>query len=174
MTQAHNDNEETRAIEAHAPLLFDAVLQPHRSLSPRGFGILMALFGGVSFAAGISFIALGAWPVFGFLGLDVALVYVAFRLNYRAARSYETVRLSEDALEVARVSARGVRESHSFQPHWVRVEIDDPPEHHSQLRLSSHGRSVVIGAFLTPEERLDFARALRAELARLRAPQFTR
>ena len=159
---------------AETPLLFDAVLQPHRSLSPRGFTILMILFGIVSFAAGIGFISLGAWPVFGFFGLDVALVYLAFKLNYRAARNYETVQLTESVLRIARGGPRGVRESHCFQPHWVRVEMDDPPEHASQLRLTSHGRSVIIGSFLSPEERADFARALKAELDRLRQPSFSR
>lgn len=160
------------AVES--PILFDAVLYPHRSLSPRGFTILMTLLGAISFAAGFSFIALGAWPVFGFLGLDVALVYFAFRLNYRAARNYELVRLTENALSIARGGPRGVRETHSFQPNWVRVEMDDPPEHESQLRLTSHGRTVTIGAFLTPDERLDLARALMAELNRLRQPSFLR
>jgi uncharacterized membrane protein len=154
------------------PILFDAVLHPHRSLSPRGFTILMLALGTISFAAGCSFIALGAWPVFGFLGLDVALVYFAFQFNYRAARNYELVRLTENALSVARGGPRGIRETHTFQPHWVRIDMDDPPAHESQLRLSSHGRTVTIGSFLTPEERLDLARALMAEIDRLRQPVF--
>jgi uncharacterized membrane protein len=156
------------------PMLFDAVLQPHRSLSPRGFTILMILLGIVSFTAGISFISIGAWPVCGFFGLDVGLVYLAFKLNYRAARNYETVQLTESVLRIARGGPSGVRESHSFQPHWVRVEMDDPPEHASQLRLTSHGRRVIVGSFLSPEERADFARALKAELERLRQPSFSR
>lgn len=157
---------------ADLPLLFDAVLTPHRSLSPRGFTMLIVGFGLVSFIAGIGFVTLGAWPVFGFLGLNVALLYLAFRLNYRAARHYETVQLNERALRVSRGGPKGIRDSITFQPYWVRVDIDDPPEHESQLRLRSHGLSVVIGSFLTPEERLDLARALRAELARLRQPVF--
>lgn len=167
MTLSPADGHDQRL---ESPLLFDAILYPHRSLSPRGFTILMVLLGIVSFIAGIGFVTLGAWPVFGFFGLDVALVYIAFRLNYRAARNYEIVQLSETALRVARGGPKGVRESLAFQPNWVRVEMDDPPEHESQLRLTSHGRTVTIGSFLTPEERLDLARALRAELARLRAP----
>ena len=63
--------------------------------------ILMAVFGGVSFITGIAFLLKGAWPVFGFFGLDVALLYIAFRLNYRSGRLYETVDLT-----VVRPSAR--------------------------------------------------------------------
>jgi uncharacterized membrane protein len=47
----------------------------------------------------------------------------------------------------------------------VRITIDDPPRPDSQLILSSHGRSLVVGAFLSPEERLEVGKALRAVLA---------
>ena len=159
--------------DVESPILFDAVLHPYLSLSLRGFALLMILLGIISFAAGFSFVAVGAWPVFGFLGLDLLLVYFAFRLNYRAARNYEVVRLTENKLSVARGGPLGRHEVIAFQPYWVRVEIDDPPSHDSQLRLTSHGRGITIGAFLTPEERLDLARALKAELERLRQPSFT-
>ena len=155
------------------PILFDVVLRPYRSLSQRGFALLMILLGIVSFAAGFSFVAAGAWPVFGFLGLDLLLVYFAFRLNYRAARNYEVLRLTETKLSVGRGGPHGQHEVMAFQPYWVRVEIDDPPDHDSPLRLTSHGRGITIGAFLTPDERLDLARALRTELDRLRQPSFT-
>lgn len=145
--------------------LFDAILVPHRSLGPTGFLIVMAAVAGVSFAAGIVFLLKGAWPVFGFLGLDVLLVYLAFRASYRSARLYETVRLTGDALEIRRVTPSGRQTVWRFEPYWLRVEMDDPPEHGSALVLTSHGREVSIGAFLTMEERLDFANSLRAALA---------
>jgi uncharacterized membrane protein len=148
---------------------FDAVLEPHRSLSRSGFLLLMLALGGISFAAGIAFLVIGAWPVFGFFGLDVLLIYVAFRLNYRSGRLREAVRLT-DTLTVRRVHPNGRVQQWSFEPYWVRLEIDDPPEHWSQLTLTSHGRSLTIGAFLTAEERLELAKALGAALQRWRAP----
>lgn len=160
------------------PYLFDAVLRPNRSLSPLGFCLLMAAIAAVSFTAGLIFVTNGAWPVFGFYGLDVALVYWAFRANYRSGRAYETVRLTRSELVVERVAGprswgrkQGQDLRWSIQPYWLRVEIDDPPEHHSQLTLRSHGRSLTIGAALAPEERLEVARALSAALARLRVPE---
>ncbi|HEV7370538.1 DUF2244 domain-containing protein [Arenibaculum sp.] len=149
-------------------ILFDAVLHPHRSLSPRGFAVLMGSVGTVSLAVGGWFLAQGAWPVFGFFGLDVLLLYVAFRLSYRAGRMHERVRLTEAELEVQRIDHRGGRRFWRFQPSWLRVAIDDPPEHDSQVVLSSHGRSVVVGSFLSPEERLDFAHALERALTQWR------
>ncbi len=148
--------------------LFEATLQPHASLPRAGFALLMALLCGVSFAAGIAFVTIGAWPVLGFFGLDVALLYLAFRINYRRARRYETVRLTPARLTIERVSPRGRIERFEFQPYWLRVLMDDPPRSDSRLILRSHGRSLAIGAFLTPAERLEVARALTAALGRVK------
>lgn len=149
-------------------VVFDAVLEPHASLAPRGFLALMAAISLISFAAGAAFIAIGAWPVFGFFGLDALLLYFAFRLSYRRARRYETLRLTETALTVERVKPDGARESFDFQPYWLRVVMDDPPRHDSALVLTSHGRSLIVGSFLAPAERLEVARALNAALDRVK------
>ena len=154
--------------------LFDAILQPHTSLHPRGFLLLMLAISSVSFISGLAFLLIGAWPVFGFFGLDVALIYFAFRANYRWARMYETVRLTEEALLVERVSPSGKVQRWRFQPYWLRVHIDEPVRHDSQLVLSTHGRQLRIGSFLTPEERADLAKALRAALDKLRQPDHLR
>lgn len=145
---------------------FDAVLHPHRSLPPSGFLVLMALLSAVSFATGIAFLMLGAWPVFGFFGLDVLLVYIAFRINYRSGRVYETVTLTGSELEVNRIHPSGTTKRWTFQPYWLRIHMDDPPRYDSELTLSSHGRSLVIGSFLSPDEKLDLARSLAAAVAR--------
>src|SRR4030088_625597 len=92
---------------AAEPTLFSAILTPHRSLSAVGFLILMALIGSISFAAGVAFLLMGAWPVFGFFGLDVLLVYFAFRVNYRAASAYEQVTVTASELRARKVSHRG-------------------------------------------------------------------
>jgi len=149
-------------------VLFDALLTPHRSLSPRGFAILMALAGGIGFVFGGAFILLGAWPIFGFCGAEWLLFYFCFRHNFRAQRMSERVRLTHDRLTVERRDRRGRLQSWSFQPYWLRVEMDDPPQHHSQLRLTSHGRSLILGAFLSPGERFEFAAALSEALRRQR------
>ena len=149
-------------------VLFDAVLSPHRSLSPRGFLALMLAIGGVSFAAGMVFFLVGAWPVVGFLGVDVLLIYLAFKLSYRSARGYESLHLTREGLTVRSVDPRGRERCWRFQPAWLQVEMDDPPRHESRLELRSHGRTLAIGGFLTPGERLDLARALREALERAR------
>lgn len=147
--------------------LFDALLVPHRSLSRQGFTILMLAVCSVCLIAGLIFYLVGAWPVVGFLGVDVVLIYWAFRINYRRAEMYETVRLTEGDLVVERVNHWGEKRTWRFQPHWLQVSMDDPPEPDSPLTLRAHGRSLAIGRFLTAEERLDLAEALRGALGQM-------
>ena len=165
------ERDTMQAGQAEQPLLFDAFLHPNRSLSRRGFHRLMVAAIGVSLLMGLIFLSMGAWPVFGFYGLEVLVLYLALRQNYRSGKVYEKVRLTSDQLTVEQGDVRGGTRAWAFQPHWLRVSIDDPVRHESQLTLSSHGRSVVLGAFLSPEERLDFANALRAALSRARAAE---
>jgi uncharacterized membrane protein len=155
--------------ETPAGAQLDLVLRPHRSLSPLGFWIIMAVLAAFSFVGGIVFWLAGAWPVIGFLGIDVVLVYIAFKASYAGGRAYERVRLSPDLLTVERVDAYGRREAFSLPPHWLRVELEDSVQR-SELRLASHGRSLTIGAFLPPEERAEVADVIRAALARRSDP----
>lgn len=152
------------------PSRFSAVLTPHNSLGPRGFTVLMAAVGLVSFGTGLFFYMLGAWPVIGFMGLDVALIYVAFKLNFRALRLYETVDLTQDALTVTRVAPSGKSESWSFNPYWVRLSLEPRLGRSSELSIASHGRRLIIASFLTDPEREDFASALSAALSSARSP----
>jgi uncharacterized membrane protein len=147
------------------PTIFAATLTPHRSLGATGFLILMLCIGSLSFVSGMVFLLLGAWPVFGFLGLDVLLVYVAFRANFRAARAYEEVTVTASELTVRKVSHRGGVRQWTLNPLWVRLERIVHDEFGIQrLFLVSHGRRLSIAAFLPPEEKASFARALSTAL----------
>ena len=148
---------------------FRAVLYPHRSLGPKGFLVLMIAIGSVSFITGMVFLMKGAWPVFGFFGLDVALVYLAFRLNYRAGRLYEKIDLTPQALTITRVHPSGQQESFDFNPYWVRVFIAEGPQGRTDLRLASHGREFAFARFLTDDERREFSHVLSGALAEARA-----
>ncbi len=148
------------------PTLFAAKLAPYRSLTPVGFIALMAVLAGASFATGIAFLMMGAWPVFGFLGLDVALVWWAFRVNYRAARAFEEISMTPNLLLVRQVSARGKAWEASFNPRWVRLETtQDDISGVTRVALVSHGVPLVIGAFLPPFHKEELANALAEALA---------
>ena len=148
--------------------LFSATLKPNRSLGPRGFLILMGVLSVICFVAGITFALVGAWPVLGFFGLDVIIVYVAFKLSYRSGRLYEVVDVDRESLTLTRVHPSGKQERYAFQSYWVRVTLDSTPDGRTDLRLASHGRSVPIGRFLTNDERDGFATALSAALIKAR------
>jgi uncharacterized membrane protein len=143
---------------------FSAVLRPHRSLGPTGFLVLMSIISLICFSAGLVFYFMGAWPVFGFFGLDVLLIYIAFRLNYRSGRMYETVDLSPSELTVTRVHASGREERYVFNPYWTRVYLAHGRDGRTDLRLHLHGKELSFGRFLTDEERQDFAHALTGAL----------
>lgn len=150
---------------------FSAVLTPHRSLGPKGFLVFMAAVGTISFATGLMFYLMGAWPVMGFMGLDLLLVYFAFRINFRALRVYETVDLTEESLTVTRVAPNGRAQSWRFSPYWVRLNLDERVGRSSELSLASHGKRLVFGSFLTDPEREDFASALTEALRAARMPR---
>ena len=144
---------------------FDAVLHPHRSLPPRGFLAVMLAVGLVSFLAGFAFLLMGAWPVFGFFGLDVALIWLAFRMNYRAARLIEHVRLTDTELRIERVHPSGKVEAWTLEPAWARADLTATAAGKA-VRLRSREAGVLLGRFLLPEEQAEFAEALRCALHR--------
>jgi uncharacterized membrane protein len=151
------------------PTLFSAILTPYRSLGQSGFVIVMVLFGAVSFAAGMFFLTLGAWPVMGFFGLDVALLYWAFRLNYRDAAAYEEVHVTPSQLTMRQVNRRGEVREWTLNPVWARVDRETFDEYGVQkVFLVSHGKRLSIASFLGPEEKESFANALNAALGAAR------
>lgn len=147
---------------------FRAILHPHRSLGPRGFLVLMLAIGGISFVTGAVFLSIGAWPVFGFFGLDVLLIYVAFRLNYRSGRAYELVELTPKLLTLTLVEPSGKQKSFEFNPYWVRVRLSERPDGRTHLRLASHGRELEFARCLNDDERREFAGVLERALSTAR------
>jgi uncharacterized membrane protein len=155
----HDDNSAPDAFAE--PEIFSAVITPHRSLGKTGFLVLMLCIGAVSFVCGLLFLVIGAWPVFGFFGLDVLLIYWAFQANFHAARAYEVVTVTACELTVRQVSHRGRVRECTLNPLWVRLDRIVHEEFGiERLFLVSHGRRLPIAAFLGPNEKASFARAL--------------
>lgn len=163
------------ALESTDPQpIFTAVLTPHRSLSRRGFAIVMSVISLISFGAGLVFWHMGAWPVFGFFGLDVLAIYWAFKINFARARAREEITVTTSELHLRRISHRGQVMEWRFNPLWVRLEEEVHEEFGiERLYLTSRGRSVAIGRDLGPEEKASFSRALRLALqAAKRGPTY--
>jgi uncharacterized membrane protein len=146
--------------------IFEAVITPHRSLGNVGFLVLMIAVGVISFIAGMFFLIMGAWPVFGFFGLDALLIYWAFRISYARAAAYEVVTVTPVELRVRKVSHRGHVREWALNPLWVTLEKLTHEEYGvERLWLVSRGQRLPIGAFLGPDEKASFAKALGNAIA---------
>src|SRR5437762_6306801 len=143
------------------PKLFSALLTPHRSLKRTSFLVLMGIVSLVSFVAGLAFLLMGAWPVLGFFGLDVLLIYWAFRINFRRSEATEEITVTASELRVRRVSHRGHVVEWVLNPLWVRLDRKTHAEFGiEKLYLVSSGRRVSIANFLGADEKASFANAL--------------
>jgi uncharacterized membrane protein len=151
------------------PTIFSAVLRPHRSLHNTGFLVLMLIYGIVSFAAGIAFAAMGAWPIVAFFVLDVLLLYLAFRVNYARAAAFEEVTVTPSALTVRKVSWRGRPREYVLNPLWVRLEQATHEAYGvERVFLVSRGRELTLASFLGPDEKANFADGLARALGEAR------
>ena len=155
---------------AQAPAIhFATSLVPHRSLSPAGFRWLIRGAIAANLAIGLPMMLLGAWPVMGFMGLDVLLLWLMFKRSYLDARRSETLLLTDRELLVDRVAPDGSREQLRLDAYWLRIDWEEKDE---RLILTSRGNRAVIGRFLAPSERLIVCEQLKAAVAEMRAPRF--
>ncbi|MEP3247940.1 MAG: DUF2244 domain-containing protein [Sneathiella sp.] len=138
---------------------FSIILHPHRSLDPQAFLILMMSIGGVSFVAGMVFLLMGAWPVFGFFGLDVLLIYLAFRFNFREGRRCEIVEIVGNEIRVRHITPDGYEKRQGFEAYWTRFEMRK-----DCLFLLCRTDRMEIGKFLIDEEKADVRNELETAL----------
>lgn len=155
--------------------IFETRLHPHRSLTRQNFWLLILCLGLINLITSAIFVIIGAWPVAGFLGLDVLLVYIAFRINFRSARAYEDLCVTPVDVSVSRISVKGAKSEWHFNPNWVRLEREEMEEFGTQrLSLVSRGRKLEIGSFLGPDAKSDLAKELTSALAEARrGPRFS-
>lgn len=148
------------------PKTWRATVTPYRSLSPKGFVILMSVIAGMNFAGGLFFYIIGAWPVIGFMGLDVALIWLAFRANFADARRAEHIEITAHELVLERIAERRPPQVTRFMRRWVRVELEEDREREliGPLYLHFRGNRTEIASFLGAHERLAFAKVLKAAL----------
>ncbi len=139
----------------------DAVLTPHRSLSFTAFWLMLGLFTFVNVAFAIFFIAQGAFPVVGFLGLDVVALALAFYFNYKAAKRQERVRVAAEHILLSRKSEKGSVLHWITNPTWARVRQDA-----DGVRIITGNNAMRVASFLSPKERRTFATALKDALWR--------
>ena len=158
------------STKIQAKPLFAATLTPHRSLSPRGKRVVIGLVAALALVPGIVFYVAGAWPVVGFMGLDVVAIWIALTVSMRGGRAYEVVTLWPGTLEIKKIDAKGAEDVMTFIPFNVRFVIDrDYNERLTGLWLKERERKIALGAFLSAEEKRSFAKAFGTALKKARA-----
>ena len=132
----------------------DAVLEPPRSLSPRGFNRVMLFFGGhepdvqpwfsMPWAPGRSW-GSGSRSAGG-LGWCSSSIF-----RSQTARTY--VRVTAEAVDVRKVDGWGRERGARMPSHFARVEFDRTATGPNALRLATSARAYPLGEYLTPRER---------------------
>ena len=161
------DTQQNPDHQDDARIRFSRVLRPHRSSSERAIKIVTGFVLCLFIPTGTIFLINGAWPVFGFMGVEVAGLIFALRYNYKVGSAFEAITISDEEFRLSRVDHWGKRAHWSFQPQWLRVRIDATSK---QLIAGTHGRHVVIGKFLTLDERESLCEILQSEIRRLNNP----
>jgi uncharacterized membrane protein len=147
---------------------FEFLVYPNPALSPQGFMLVMGLVAAASGAFGAGFFLLGAWPVTGFLGLDVLGLYIAFRWARRQCRQLEMIRVDREGLVLRRVDPGGRAHETRIEPYWASIKLVERHGNRGILTVTAQGRQIEIGRFLTVAEKRDLARALEDALRHLR------
>jgi uncharacterized membrane protein len=149
-------------------LYMDAVITPNRSLSRRGLYLVMGVMVAYNLVVALFMLAIGAFPVPIFLGLDVAGMALAFHISNLRAKRAERVRVSATSVEVVRRDVTVWSSPTAF----TTVALEDADDHHARVELRLSGRSLTVGDRLSPLERGAFADALQRAIAAARAERY--
>lgn len=157
------------STKTQAKPIFAATLTPHRSLSPNGKAVVIGLISALALVPGVLFYLVGAWPVIGFMGLDVLAIWLALTVSMRAGKAYEVLTLWPAKLELRKFDAKGHEQALSFAPSAVRFVIDrDYNERVTGLWLKEPGRNIPLGAFLSADEKLSLSKVFGSALRKAR------
>lgn len=155
------------APKAHP--LYAVTLTPHRALGETGIRWVVGVTAGFAAIPGLLFFAMGAWPVVGFLGLEVVLLYWALSTSLKSGRAFEEVTLWRDSLDIRHVAPSGAETRTSFNPFFVRLSLQkDTSGRITAIALTSRERALEVGAFLGPDDKARFASDFGPALSRAR------
>lgn len=131
---------------------------------------VIALFAALAAVPGLIFYSMGAWPIVGFLGFDILVLYWALSASLKSGKAYEEITLWPDALDIRAVSANGTEHIERFNPFFVRFAVlRDNEGRVTALRLMTREREIELGHFLTPDDKASFADRFGTALHRARA-----
>ena len=142
----------------------DIKIYRNQSLTTRGLYILMFFITIPASYIGISFYVLGAWPVLGFMGFEILLIYIAFKILFYKSKFYEHIILDSEKLNILFKKNNKIIKKIELEPTWVQVKIEKIYENEDTLIVSSHGKKIILANYLIPEERLKLAGKIKSGL----------
>ncbi len=151
------------------PFFMDAVITPHRSMSSKGFIILIGVLTAINATSAAFFVMIGAGPVPIFVGLDLLAVIVAFAISSHAARRHERIRVTALEVRVIQASPRGEETVWVSPTALTRVAFVGDAGDADFLRLRLSDRELRVARDLSRPERLAFAKALDRAIWRARS-----
>jgi len=154
------------------PVFMDAVITPHRSMSSKGFIILIGVLTAINATSAAFFVMLGAGPVPIFLGLDLVAVIVAFAVSSRAARRQERIQVTASEVRVSLASPRGEETVWVSPTTFTRLALVGDAGDADYLRLRLSDRELRVARDLSRPEREAFAKALDTALWRARSGRY--
>ena len=128
-------------------------LEPSKSLRPEGANLVLVILGGFGLVISGSFMVFGAWPVFGFMALDVLLIYIAFQAQYRRSNRGQEITISNDKIEIKYFKGGVCVKTILLNKYWAKLEQFNCFNRRSKLMFSSHGKFSEIGEFLSLKEK---------------------
>ncbi len=136
-------------------------LEPSQSLRPEGANLVLVILGSFGLVISGSFMVFGAWPVFGFMALDVLLIYIAFQSQYRRSDRGEEITICNDKIEIKYFNGGICVKTILLNKYWAKLEHFDSFNRQSKLMFSSHGKFSEIGEFLSLKEKQKLAAHLK-------------
>ena len=148
----------------------DITVLPYRSLTKKGFRNLMFIVSLIFFLVGVFFWHIGAWPVFGFLGLDVLLLYYAFKINYKSGEIFETIKIIHEKFSITRSFPSGKKQVWNLETYWTKVEILNPAQNQHNLIVKSKDKVVLLGSFLNLNDKKKLLSKIESALKLSKCP----
>lgn len=152
-----------------AALYMDAEIRPNRSLSERGFIILISVITLANVGSAAVFVRMGAHYVLPFIGIDLLAIVVAFLASFASGRVVERIQVSPGEVRVTYETEKDCRIVWESPTAFTRITVEkDEEDRVMALRLALSGRETPVAASLSPGERGEFAKALEEAIWKAR------
>jgi len=136
-------------------------IYPNNSLSQKGFYILMIFITLPSLFIGGMFFFMGAWPVLGFMGLELILIYIFFKILFYKNNFYEHITLDKRKFNIHYSNKNKIFNTIALEPTWLKVNIENK---NKTLVITTHGKTIELGKCLALKEKTNLAETIKSAL----------